>query len=211
MRLPAADDVRKLFEHCGVLLVPDCLSPSEVHALATRAMSLTRRALHIRRSSDAGTLDYRVVTGDVIEQEAPAICEMYESASLLAWIRQVAGTQDVGRSPHVRSAVNINVLDTAGQQYRWHTDAVPFTAVLFLTTLPASAGGDLLIRTRQDDRMVVAPVAGQLVLMDGRQCPHAVAPLRENALRITVPMVFPAYEVERPPGLDDYLYSSDQP
>jgi hypothetical protein len=54
--------------------------------------------------------------------------------------------------------------------------------------------------------MTVAPLAGELVLMDGQQCAHAVAPLLEDALRITVPMVFPAYPVNRPPGLDDYLY-----
>jgi hypothetical protein len=72
-----------------------------------------------------------------------------------------------------------------------------------------SAGGEFLIRTRQDQVMTVAPVAGELVLMDGQQCAHAVAPLRENALRITVPMVFPAYHLKRPPGLDDYLYRED--
>lgn len=212
MRLPAGDEGRTLFEQRGVLLVPDFLSAAEADGLAVRATSLAaRRALHIRRSSDGTTLDYRVVTGDVIREEAGDLFEMYESARLLDWIRRVADAQDVGRSPYLRSAVNINVLDTAGQQYRWHTDAVPFTALVFLTTLPTSAGGEFLIRTRQDEVMTVPPVAGQFVLMDGRQCAHAVAPLRENIVRITIPMVFPAYQIERPPGLDDYLYSTNQP
>jgi len=212
MRLPAGDEVRTLFEQRGVLLVPDFLGPAEADALAARAASLVaRRALHIRRSVDGSTLDYRVVTGDVIREEAASIYEMYETAHLLEWIRHVADTEEVGRSPHERSAVNINVLDTAGQEYRWHHDAVPYTVLVFLTTLSASAGGEFLVRTRRDELMTVRPVAGQLVLMDGRQCAHAVAPLRENAIRITVPMVFPAYQVERPPGLDDYLYSTGEP
>jgi len=212
MRLPAGDDVRTLFEQRGVLLVPDCLGPAEAEALAARAASVAaRRALHIRRSMDGSTLDYRVVTGDVIRKEAASIYEMYESAHLLEWIRHVAATEAVGLSPHERSAVNINVLDTAGQQYRWHHDAVPYTVVVFLTTLSASAGGEFLVRTRRDELMTIRPVSGQLVLMDGRQCAHAVAPLRENAVRITVPMVFPACPVERPRGLDDYLYSTEEP
>jgi hypothetical protein len=106
--------------------------------------------------------------------------------------------------------VNVNVLQTAGQQYRWHTDAVPFTVLVFLTTLPADSGGEFLIRTRMGELMTIPARAGQLVLMDGRQCAHAVAPLRDDILRITVPMVFPAYQIERPRGLDDYLYSSQQ-
>jgi hypothetical protein len=210
LRLPRADDVSNVFGQRGVLLVPDFLGPAEADAFAACASTVAaRRALHIRRSSDGSTLDYRVVTGDVIKEEAASLYDLYESASLLEWIRRVAGTKDVGVSPHVRSAVNINVLDTAGQQYRWHTDAVPYTVLVFLTTLPASAGGELLVRTRDNDVMTVRPVAGQLVLMDGQQCAHAVAPLRENAVRITVPMVFPAYRVERPPGLDDYLYAME--
>ena len=207
MRLPAGDDVRRRFEQQGALLVSDFLSPAESEVLAARAASVAAQwALHIRRSSEGSTLDYRVVTGDVIQKDAAPIYEMYEATQLLEWIRRVTASPTVGLSPHVRSAVNINVLDTVGQQYRWHTDAVPFTTLLFLTTLPSSAGGELLIRTRQDQVMTVAPAAGQLVLMDGQQCAHAVAPLRDNTLRITVPMVFPAYHIKRPPGLDDYLY-----
>ena len=207
MRFPASDDVRRRFEQQGVLCVPDFLTSAESDALAAQAGDVAaRRALHIRRSLNGSTLDYRVVTGEVIKEEAASIHDIYESPGLLEWIRRITATPEVGRSPHVRSAVNINLLDTAEQQYRWHTDAVPFTILLFLTTLPTSAGGEFLIRTREDQVMTVPPLAGELVLMDGQQCAHAVAPLRENALRITVPMVFPAYHVERPPDLDDYLY-----
>ena len=115
MRLPAADVVRSRFEQQGVLLIPDFLSPAESEVLASNAASVAARyALHIRRSSEGSTLDYRVVTGDVIQKDAASIYEMYESTELLEWIRRVTATETVGRSPHVRSAVNINVLDTVG-------------------------------------------------------------------------------------------------
>ena len=56
--------------------------------------------------------------------------------------------------------------------------------------------------------LTIPPTAGQLVLMDGHRCAHAVAPLRADAARITVPMVFPAVQIDRPAGLDDYLYAT---
>ena len=211
MHLPAGDEESQRFQQRGVLVVPDFLSQADADVLAAQGSRVAaRRAIQIRRSVDGSTLDYRVVTGDVVKAEAPALYEIYESSLVLEWIRSTSGIADVGVSPHIRSAVNINILDRAGQQYRWHTDAVPFTILIFLTTIPPSAGGAFTIRTRQGDVMAIPPVAGQLVLMDGRQCAHAVAPLLEDAVRMSVPMVFPAYQVARPPGLDDYLYAPDQ-
>lgn len=208
MQLPPAEDLRQAFHERGFVLVPDFLEPHGSADLAALATAVTARfGLHIHRPSGDGTLDYRVVTGDVIRTEAGPIYALYESSDLLTWIRGVTMTEKVSRSPHLRSAVNINRLDTSGQQYLWHNDAVPFTVLLFLTTLPDSAGGEFLIRTGSEQVATIRPAAGHLLLMDGQQCMHAVAPLRENVLRLTVPMVFPAVQTERPPGLDDFIYS----
>ena len=211
LRLPVHDDVRESFLREGVAIVLNSLDPQAASTLAEVALTATARdALEIRRSSDEGSLDYRVVTGDAIRSDARPIFSLYESAELLTWIRYVTGKGDVQRSPHLRSAVNINLLDTPGQEYRWHHDAVPFTAVLFLTTIPESAGGELLVRTISGRLLTIEPVAGQLVLMDGHRCAHAVTRLRAHAARISVPMVFPAVHADRPPGLDDYLYATSQ-
>jgi hypothetical protein len=45
--------------------------------------------------------------------------------------------------------------------------------------------------------------------MDGSRCAHAVAPLAVDAVRLTVPMVYPAFDIHRPDGLDEYLYGGD--
>jgi 2OG-Fe(II) oxygenase superfamily len=128
---------------------------------------------------------------------------------MLTWIGRLSDSPAVRPSPHLRSAININCLSRTGQQYPWHRDAVPFTAVLFLTSLPSSAGGELLIRTAEGERMAICPAAGDLIVMDGSRCPHAVAPLAIDTLRVTVPMVYPAFHVERPDGLDQHLYGGD--
>lgn len=201
--------MRDTFRRTGVVVVNDALKAGAASRLAAEAMSLGRRSSrHIRRSSDAGVLDYGVVTGDVLGTDGLQIQAVYDSPDLLGWIRGVTATPDVGRSPHVRSAVNVNILAAAGQQYRWHTDAVPFTVLLFLTTLEPEAGGEFLVRTLLDEELSIAPAAGKLVLMDGHRCAHAVAPLRHDVPRISVPMVFPARPIERPDGLDDYLYAT---
>ena len=209
MHLPATGDVRRTFQENGFVLVRDFLgedASAEIAALASDVLG--RRGVHITRPSGNDTLDYRVVTGDVIQAEAGAIYTLYTSSDLLTWIREVTGIKDVGRSPHLRSAVNINCLDTCGQRYPWHNDAVPFTVLLFLTTLPEPAGGEFLIRTGPDDVVTVRPESGLLLLMDGKRCAHAVAPLLEDAYRLSVPMVFPAVPTRRPAGLDDFLYSA---
>jgi hypothetical protein len=208
-RLPDPADLRQRFREAGVLLVPDALDATAASELAGEALALSGRSgRHIRRSSDAGVLDYGVITGDVIKTDAPRLFALYESVELLEWIRAVAETASVERSPHVRSAINVNILGRRGQEYRWHTDAVPFTALLFLTTIPEGAGGELLVRLGEDDVMSIRPVSGQLALMDGHRRAHAVAPLVDNGPRISVPMVFPATSVDRPDGLDDYLYAT---
>jgi hypothetical protein len=207
-RLPPPHDLRQPFRETGVLLVPDALDGATASELADDAIGLSRRSgRQIRRASDAGVLDYGVITGEVIKSDAPRILALYESVDLLEWIRAVTGVPGVARSPYLRSAVNINLLGINGQQYRWHTDAVPFTVLLFLTTLPAEAGGELLVRADGDTVMRIPPIAGQLVLMDGQRRAHSVAPLLKDAARISVPMVFPAVQVDRPAGLDDYLYA----
>lgn len=209
LRLPAADDVRSSFRDSGVLPVRAALDATTASQLAEEAVALGRRSgRHILRTSEAGVLDYGVITGDVVRDGAPAMYALYESSDLVEWIRAVTETPAVGRSPHLRSAINVNILATAGQQYRWHTDAVPFTVLLFLTTLPPDAGGAFLIRTGGDEVLAIPPGAGDLVLLDGRRCPHAVEALRRDVLRISVPMVFPAASIERPAGLDDYLYAT---
>jgi hypothetical protein len=209
LRLPPAHGVRDRFRDTGALLVPHALDTAAASELAFRALSLAgRTGRHIRRSSDAGLLDYAVVTGDTIKADGPELYALYESVELLDWLRDVTEIAGVGRSPNLRSAVNINILGSKGQQYRWHTDAVPFTVLLFLTTVAPESGGELLVRIGPDEVTAIPPAAGQLVLMDGHRCPHAVAPLLDDVTRISMPMVFPAVPMDRPDGLDDYLYAT---
>jgi len=203
--------LRPEFERRGFTLIPDFLEPHECLALLAEVRDVTRRCFRaIDRHDQADRLCYGVVTGDDIEANAPRLFDLYTHHDMLSWARDLTHNRLLATSSHLRSAININCLHTAGQQYPWHRDAIPYTALLFMSTVPRAAGGTFLIRAADDELVTIDPTAGVLVFMDGKRCPHAVSPLTENTLRLTVPMVYPAADVTRPSGLDEYLYDSTE-
>jgi hypothetical protein len=206
-QLPQDEQSRIRFLREGYLLVPQSLHATLAGDVATAARELVdASAASIDRRGTGARLIYRVVTGERIASDAPMLFGLYSSTTLLEWVRHVTGCRGVSRSPHLPSSVNLNCLTTRGDEYAAHRDAVPYTVLLFLSDVAADAGGQLLIQSLQGNMAAIQPRLGQLVLMDGARCRHAVAPLRQDTWRVTMPMVFPRTYVERPPGLDDYLY-----
>jgi hypothetical protein len=205
--LPAISDARAALRRHGYVHVPGWLDPDIADSLATLAHDTVQQyGTRVVRFSADDVLDYEVVTGDLIQSHAPPFFDLYSSPTLLTWIRSVGRVADLERSPHLRSSININCLRFCGQGYPWHSDAVPFTVLVFLTTLSDTDGGEFLIRPAREPLRRIQPVSGDLLLMDGQRCPHAVAALRANVCRLTVPMVYPAIKAARPPQLDSYLY-----
>jgi hypothetical protein len=209
MTLPEPFERQPEFRRRGIVVIPDALNGEELSAIVDVATEAAKRfAVAIDRRTGGDRLSYSVVTGDHVRSKAQPLFDLYNSPHLLEWIRSVTDDWNVSVSPHMRSAININCLSRRGQRYPKHTDAVPYTALLFLSTLDASDGGDLLVDAADGDLVTIQPQRGLFLLMDGNRCPHAVAPLRTNAMRVTVPMVYPARVAPRPAGLDDYLYAA---
>lgn len=209
LRLPPAAEAGAALRDDGFVVVRGCVESRLRSALAAlAAATLARYGTRVVRPAGSEVLDYRVVTGDLIQLHAAPLFDLYMSSVLLRWLRGACAVPDLGISPHVLSSININCLDEVGQGYPWHTDAVPFTALLFLTTLPGASGGAFRIRSSRSEEAEIPPVSGDLLVMDGHRCPHAVAALRAPIQRLTIPMVYPATRVERPAGLDAYLYDS---
>ena len=207
--LPSPAQCRPCFQNDGYVLVRDALQATKARALAGTAERITRSAaVSIDRRDQGAALAYSVVTGERIQRDARELFELYTSPDLLAWVRAVTNCATVARSRHLRSAVNINCLTRRGEEYPQHRDAVPYTALLFLSDVAADAGGEFVIDSAAGIRAAVRPRLGNLLLMDGSRCPHAVAPLRRDAWRLTMPMVFPQRVIQRPEGLDEYLYGA---
>lgn len=207
INLPSTRQFRDAFRERGFVLVRDFLMPRFADEFCRCVAALRQRyGVAIDRVCEDGSLRYTVVTGDCIRSSAPQLFELYTSDALIEWIQRVTSCASVDVSPHVRSSINVNVLEEIGEMYPWHTDAVPFTAVLFLSSLSNTAGGELMLKTLDGEVTSIRPRCGQWLLMDGARCAHAVAALREKTNRVTIPMVYPARAIPRPAGLDEFLY-----
>jgi hypothetical protein len=170
---------------------------------------VTGHARRIDQQSPEHTLRYRVVTGEIVRDQWPALFSLYGSSELRAWIAAVVGVPHLFTSSHLRSAININAMGEPGEIYRWHTDAVGFTLLLYLSQSAREDGGALELRTPGGAEVrATLPAPGTIVLMDGTRCMHRVSPILRRHERISIPMVFtPDHDHQRPPGLDEYLYT----
>jgi hypothetical protein len=108
-----------------------------------------------------------------------------------------------------RAWVNINVLHGRGESYELHTDSVPWTAILFVTG-PHRGGELMLERSTHQDPLYIHPEPGLLAVFQGEVWPHAVLPLKDDKVRISVPisLIEIGEEYERDPAVDAHLYTS---
>src|SRR5688500_5970012 len=167
LRLPPASLATCEFQRRGFALAPAAIDEAGVAALRAQAERLAHSVgLTIERRSSGGRLAYEVVTGERIATHFQELFRLYRSRPLIEWLRATTMSSTLTTSPHLRSSININVL-RRGQQYPWHLDAAPYTALLFLTSVPAVAGGQLLIRDLGGDKVEIEPNAGDLIVMDG--------------------------------------------
>jgi hypothetical protein len=216
--LSSPDPLRVDFQRDRVVVVHHALPSSLIARWRYHALGLRRFAATVTRRESGFDLIYRVLTGDHIRVHWPELFAFYNNGDLLAWVKNVTGDSTTSLSQHIRSAVNLNILDTTDCRYRWHFDVMSYTVLLYLTDCAPQDGGALnLIPDCQKHippdlataRITqIWPRAGTIVVMDGTRCYHSVAPMLRKALRLSVPLVFPNSEasVRRPPGLDAYLY-----
>jgi hypothetical protein len=212
------------FRESRCVVIADAVPLDIVRRFRDRSAELVRQfGVEIRRTSGEHHLHYRVVTGEVIQEQFPELFDFYASEKSRDWICEITGEKQILTSNHLQSAVNINSLDNPGQRYRWHFDAVPYTALLYLTDGSQEDGGALevypnlrklvpegdppagLLNAMEPLR--IYPKAGTMVVMDGSRCYHSVAPLKWRCQRLSVPMVYPpSQHCLRPEALDEYLY-----
>lgn len=191
MQLPKPDSYRTDFQRDGFVLVRDFCRERDARTFFATGLGLVQ-ADSARPGENGNSLPYRVVTGDRIQSEAPLLYELYWSPGLIEWIRALTNCSSLAPSSKVRSGLNINYLMNAGDCHPPHREALPYTALLFLNSLDGDCGGEFVIRSLSGALVSIRPTLGQLLVMDGARCEHAVEPLRRDTLRLTMPMVYPA-------------------
>lgn len=158
-----------------------------------------------REPTPGQKMDVYVVTGENIKTHLPWLYGLYEN-DLCQMASKVAG-HNVFPSGDLVSSMNINCLRGAGSRYEWHVDSNPMTGLLYVTTHTAGKGGETVFE-KDGNRIAVQPESGKFIAFDARKIPHTVLPLREDTVRISVPMNY--YDSkdrqDRPSDLDSYLY-----
>jgi 2OG-Fe(II) oxygenase superfamily len=216
--LPSSIASKEWFTDNGYLIVDKVIPPDLCDSWRQTALRIAQdTGRSIRKETGNDLLQYRVVTGETIKDCWPELYDFYSAPDLRSWISELTGTQGIALSSHLQSAININVLNEPGEVYRWHFDAVPYTALLYLSDSQPEDGGFLEFYPNANlknsetlpaqEKIQFLPRRGSLVLMDGTRCYHRVSPILRRHERISIPMVFPTQSRQaRPENLDSYLY-----
>jgi len=120
-----------------------------------------------------------------------------------------------------RYGIVLNVQRGTEMRFECHIDSNPLTGLLFCTDHLAGAGGELVfahdpdatdVEAIEQDRSVIRPHAGHLIIFDGRRFPHYARPLvSASDVRIVAVMNFytESYpESTRPRDLNLHLFGS---
>lgn len=176
-------------------VVPDDVIPWWVRraALAASRVDLPGRF--------EGRYRYGVLDDPATRETLAGLHDFY--ATLPDFLEGIVGREMI-LSPYDRSAVSVTVWSEPGDEMGWHFDTNAVTALLYLTDTP---DGPTEMRDLQGHHASVACKAGRLLVMQGRNCYHRVAPRRSTALRVSAQLnLYHPGDTLRPDGVDDDIY-----
>jgi hypothetical protein len=156
-------------------------------AHGTRVVKQGRGPGSLEAEETAG-LDYRVLVTDQVRARLPWLWAIYTDPAVVNLVTVCVG--EPVRTLDDESAINVNLLDGQGARYELHTDTLPYTLLLFVTTHARGTGGLLTLQVGPDEVEYHRPIAGHAVIFDGQAVPHTVTPLRTAGVRVSVPMVY---------------------
>jgi hypothetical protein len=202
-------------------VVPDVVDPSQIEQWKDRILRLVESKEAIERNDQGGgnakVLDgggvYRhfVIDGLMVKRHLPDLIATYEA---LKYLVAAVTLQDVTTSTHkyARSAVNVKVYRGPDSQQGSHFDTNPITGLLYLTTNQEGATCCEITRAHPgEDRRTkitrrVLPVAGSLLIMQGRRVWHCAEPMTTET-KIVCPLnYYTSDDWWRPDGIDDLVY-----
>lgn len=201
-------DERAELHRTGLVVIPGRFDGSHQLDAARRVAAQGERVARDAGEPLPGLLDgggaysYRAADADAVEEGLPDFAAWYRA-------QPVALTSAFGRdvvvSPYPRSAFTLKLYGP-GDQQGWHYDTNPVTVLLWLTSSPPE--GALEVRDRTGEVRRVAPRAGSILLMWGRELWHRVLPQPERAERIMVALnYYFADDTWRPEGIDSLIYA----
>jgi hypothetical protein len=175
---------------------------------------VTAREAHDVREVVIGNVGSRVV-----EAELPWVRDFYETHFLQ--LAQLTAYEPVSVAKDRGHTAVLNVQTPEDTRYICHVDTNPIQGLLYATTQPSGAGGELVVSNQtaahsleetDADCSIIYPQSGHLVFFDGRSNPHYIRPLlRPGDIRVALAMNYyvpSAPESLRPQDLDGYLFGT---
>lgn len=169
-----------------------------------------------REGQDVSGVRVQGVSAAVLRSNAQWLVDLYEGPFRTLAARYAG--QEVRTARGDRHTVVLNVQTGSSMRYECHLDTNPIQGMLYVTTHPPGAGGELVVANDRQahsvnevdrDASLIYPMSGHLLFFDGRCHPHYVRSLQDDAgLRVAVAMNYYTLacpESERPKDLDDYL------
>ena len=138
-----------------------------------------------REPKNTPGMDVYMVEGSIIKDQLNWLYMLYSNQILNFANQYFDGNFECSES--LDSAITLNALRGKNSRYELHVDSNPMTGLLFATTHTEEDGGELLF-VHNDKKIVVNPKSGTLLLFDGRGIPHTVLPLKNDSVRISIPM-----------------------
>jgi hypothetical protein len=170
-----------------------------------------------REAHDVRGLVIRNVGPLVVEAELPWIRELYDT--IFRELAQLTADEPVSVAKDKGHTLVLNVQTSEDLRYVCHVDTNPIQGLLYVTTQPPGAGGELVVSNNtaaasleeiDADCSIIYPQSGHLVFFDGRYNPHYIRPLlMQDDIRVAVAMNYYIPSVPeslRPSDLDEYLF-----
>ena len=169
-----------------------------------------------REAPDIKPLTIRGVAADRVRDQLPWLEGLYRG--LFRDLAQQGRSLPVVCAEGPRHTVVLNVQLGTDGRYETHIDTNPIQGLLYVTSQPPGAGGELVVshnreaRSVQDvdrDPIFIYPQKGHLIFFDARYYPHYIRPLvHDDDIRVAIAMNYytpDCPERSLPEDLDDYL------
>ena len=182
-----------------------------------RDRTLAPTSITSREAPGVAGVPVSTVGGETLRRLAPWLFDLYEGE--FRELAQLLSDEPVTTATRDRIAVHLNVQRGRHMRYEAHVDSNPIEGLLYVTSHPAGAGGELVVDQAGEavglDEInvtpaVIYPTAGYLVFFDARRHSHYVSPLAQDTdVRVVAAMNFytpSCPESARPADLDRHLF-----
>jgi hypothetical protein len=187
--LPA---LRSEYSRQGSFLYIDQFLPAEITSQLNAAVAAVTPL--VNRNYLPGHKQGGSVSRHAIDQRAPAIAELYRSATLIDWLQKLTGEHLEMSPPGDPHAYALYFYTRAGDHIGWHYDTSYYAGrrytLLFGVIDNSSCRLDYELHTREQGATIVSGsikiTPGGLTVFDGDRLRHRITPSLEGETRVSL-------------------------